>query len=142
VEGIVKPWSSIKVGNADWLREGKINLIVQYTRERHRELQHVPAIVDLGQDETQKQIFALYAGGAALGTALLAPPGLPERTLALLRRAFDQAMRDPALIDEVGRSGVDIDPLSGAELEQVVEATFRIAPDVLERARKLGPQQQ
>jgi len=141
VEGIVKPWSSIKVGNADWLRERKINLIVQYTRERHRELRHVPAIVDLGQDETEKQIFALYAGGAALGTALLAPPGLPERTLALLRRAFDAAMRDPALIEEVGKSGVDIDLLPGAELEKVVAATFSIAPDVLERARTFAPRQ-
>jgi len=140
VEGIVKPWSSIKVGSADWLREGKINLVVQYTRARHRELPQVPAIVDLGQDETQKQIFALYAGGAALGTALLAPPGVSEPTLALLRRAFDAAMRDPALIDEVGKSGVDIDALSGAELAKVVEATFAIAPDVLERARKLSPQ--
>jgi tripartite-type tricarboxylate transporter receptor subunit TctC len=141
VEGIVKPWSSIKVGNADWLRDGKINLIVQYTRERHRELPHVPAIVDLGQDETQRQIFALYAGGAALGTALLAPPGVPERMLLLLRQAFTQAMRDPALIEEVGKSGVDIDPLPGAELQRVVDATFVIAPDVLERARKLSPQQ-
>ena len=141
VEGIVKPWSSIKVGSADWLRDGKINLIVQYTRERHRELPHVPSIVDLGQDETQRQILALYAGGAALGTALLAPPGMPERTLMLLRQAFTQAMRDPALIDEVGKSGVDIDPLPGAELQRVVDATFAIAPDVLERARKLSPQQ-
>src|SRR5262245_16648900 len=88
VEGIVKPWSSIKVGSADWLREKKINLIVQHTRARHRELPQVPSIVDLGQDETQRQIFALYAGGAALGTALLAPPGVPERTLMLLRQGF------------------------------------------------------
>src|SRR6266705_1911437 len=141
VEGIVKPWSSIKVGNADWLRDGKINLIVQYTRERHHELPQVPAIVDLGQDETQRRIFGLYAGGAALGTALLAPPGVPERTLMLLRQAFTQAMRDPALIEEVGKSGVDVDPLPGAELQKVVEATFVIAPDMLERARKLSPQQ-
>jgi tripartite-type tricarboxylate transporter receptor subunit TctC len=141
VEGIVKPWSSIKVGSADWLRDGKINLIVQYTRERHRELPQVPAIVDLGQDETQRQILALYAGGAALGTALLAPPGMPERTLMLLRQAFTQAMRDPALIDEVGKSGVDIDAMPGAELQRVVDATFAIAPDVLERARKLSQQQ-
>src|SRR5215475_7264673 len=140
VEGIVKPWSSIKVGSADWLRDKKIHLIVQYTRERHRELPDVPAIVDLGHDESQRQIFALYAGGAALGTALLAPPGVPERTLMLLRQAFTQAMRDPALIEEVGKSGVDIDPLPGVELQRVVDATFVIAPDVLERARKLSPQ--
>src|SRR3954469_25893843 len=140
VEGIVKPWSSIKVGSADWLRDGKINLIVQYTRERHRELPHVPSIVDLGQDETQRQIFALYAGGAALGTALLAPPGVPERTLMLLRQAFTQVMRDPVLIEEVGKSGVDIDPLPGAALQKVVDATFDIRPDVLDMARKLSPQ--
>src|SRR5262249_8405794 len=141
VEGIVKPWSSIKVGSADWLREKKINLIVQHTRERHRELPDVPAIVDLGQDSSQRQIFALFAGGAALGTALLAPPGVAEGTAAALRQAFDQAMRDPALLEEVRRSGVDIDPLPGAELLKVVEGTFVIAPDVLERARKLSPQQ-
>jgi tripartite-type tricarboxylate transporter receptor subunit TctC len=141
VEGIVKPWSSIKVGSADWLREKKINLIVQHTRERHRELPHVPAIIDLGRDETQRQIFALYAGGAALGTALLAPPGIPEPTVTALRRAFDQAMRDQALLEDVRKSGVDIDPLSGAELQKVVEATFVIAPDVLERARAFAPRQ-
>jgi hypothetical protein len=50
-------------------------------------------------------------------------------------------MRDPALIEEIGKSGVDIDPLSGAELQKVVESTFVIAPEVLERARKLSPQQ-
>jgi tripartite-type tricarboxylate transporter receptor subunit TctC len=141
VEAIVKPWSSIKVGNADWLREKKIYLIVQYTRERHRELQDVPAIVDLAQDETQRQIFALFAGGAALGTALLAPPGVPAAAAALLRKAFDDTMRDPALLEEVRKSGVDIDPLSGAELQKVVEGTFDIRPDVLERARKLSAQQ-
>jgi tripartite-type tricarboxylate transporter receptor subunit TctC len=141
VEGIVKPWSSIKVGSADWLREKKINLIVQHTRERHRELPDVPAIVDLGQDASQRQIFALFAGGAALGTALLAPPGVAEGTAGALRQAFDQAMRDPALLEEVSRSGVDVDPLSGAELLKVVEGTFVIAPDVVERARKLSPQQ-
>jgi tripartite-type tricarboxylate transporter receptor subunit TctC len=141
VEGIVKPWSSIKVGSADWLREKKINLIVQHTRERHHELKDVPAIVDLAQDDSQRQIFALFAGGAALGTALLAPPGLPDATAAVLRRAFDRTMADPALIDEVRKAGVDIDPLSGAELQKVVEAIFVIAPDVLERARKLSTQQ-
>src|SRR3954471_6480172 len=140
VEGIVKPWSSIKVGNADWLREKKIYLIVQYTRERHRELQDVPAIVDLAQDDAQREIFALFAGGAALGTALLAPPGVPAATTAALRQAFDATMHDPALLEEVRKSGVDIDPLPGAELQKVVDATFDIWPDVLEMARKLSPQ--
>jgi tripartite-type tricarboxylate transporter receptor subunit TctC len=141
VDGIVKPWSSIKTSTPDWLRDKKINLLVQYTRERHRELPDVPAIVDLGRDAGQRQIFALFAGGSALGTALLAPPGVPEPVASMLRATFDQTMQDPALLEEVRRSGVDIDPLSGAALQDVVDSTFAIDPDVLDRARKLSPQQ-
>jgi tripartite-type tricarboxylate transporter receptor subunit TctC len=140
VEAIVKPWSSIKVGSADWLRDKKITLIVQYTHERHRELPNVPAIVDLAQDDTQRQIFALYSGGAPLGTALVAPPGLPAATAVALRTAFDDTMRDPALLSEVKKAGVDIDPVPGKALQEIVGHTFDIAPDVLEKARKLNPQ--
>ena len=139
VEGIVKPWSSIKTSTPDWLRDKKINLLVQHTQARHPELKDVPTIVELGHDEMQRQIFALFSGGAALGTALLAPPGVPERTAAALRAAFDAAMRDAVLLDEVRRSGTDIDPMAGIELHQVVDGTFNIVPDVLERARKLSP---
>jgi tripartite-type tricarboxylate transporter receptor subunit TctC len=141
VEGIVKPWSSIKTTTPDWLREGKINLIVQYTRERHPELPDVPTLVDLGRDDIQRQIFSLFVGGAALGTALVAPPGVPPAATAVLRKGFDETIRDPALLDEIRRSGVDIDPLSGAALAKVVDSTFVIDAGVLERARKLGPQQ-
>jgi tripartite-type tricarboxylate transporter receptor subunit TctC len=138
VEGIVKPWSSIKTSTPEWLRDKKIFLIVQYTRERHRELPDVPTLVDLGQNEEQRQIFSLFVGGAGLGTSLLAPPRLPASTVATLRTAFDKAMQDPALLDEVRKSAVDIDHLPGAALAKVVEGTFDIAPDTLERARKLS----
>jgi len=140
VEGIVKPWSSIKTSTPEWLRDKKIHLLVQHTRVRHPELPDVPTIVDLGQDAEQRQIFGLFAGGAALGTALLAPPGLPEGTVAALRKAFDQTMRDPALLDEVRKSNIDIDPLSGADLQAVIDSTFVIAPAVLDRARNLSSQ--
>jgi tripartite-type tricarboxylate transporter receptor subunit TctC len=140
VEAIVKPWSSIKTSTPEWLRDKKIYLIVQYTRERHRELADVPAVVDLAQNDTHRQIFALFAGGSALGTAVLAPPGLADATTAALRKAFDETMRDPALIEEVNKAGVDIEPLTGAELQKIVDGTFDIRPDVLEQARKLSPQ--
>jgi tripartite-type tricarboxylate transporter receptor subunit TctC len=138
VEGIVKPWSGIKTSTPEWLRDKKVNLIVQYTRERHPELPDVPAIVDLGRDVSQRQIFALFAGGAALGTAIVAPPGIVPSIVSVLRNAFDETIADPALLDEVRRSGVDIDPLPGAALQKVVNDTFLIDQDVLERARKLS----
>lgn len=138
VDAIVKPWSSIKSGSAEWLREGKIHLLVQFTQARHRELKHVPAIVDLAKDAEQRQILALFAGGSPLGTALTAPPGVPDTAAAALRRAFDATMRDPALLAEVAKARVDIEPLPGEALQKVVAGTFTVAPAVLARARDLS----
>ena len=77
VDAIVKPWSSIKSGTPEWLRDKKIVLLVQFTQERHRELQDVPAIVDLARDcrtapnpgavcgrRAARHCFACTAGGA------------------------------------------------------------------------------
>jgi tripartite-type tricarboxylate transporter receptor subunit TctC len=138
VDAIVKPWSSIKSGTAEWLRDGKIHLLVQFTLTRHRELPQVPAIVDLAKDGEQRQILALFAGGSPLGTALLAPPGVPGAAAAALRRAFDAAMRDPALLAEVAKARVDIEPLPGEALQKVVAGTFEVAPAVLTRARDIS----
>jgi tripartite-type tricarboxylate transporter receptor subunit TctC len=140
VHAIVKPWSSIKSGTADWLRDKKIFLLVQFTQTRHRELQDVPAIVDLARDDEQRRILALFAGGAPLGTALLAAPGVPQATTTALRRAFDATMRDPALLAEVKKARVDIEPLAGEALEKVVAGTFAVEPAVLARAQALSRQ--
>jgi tripartite-type tricarboxylate transporter receptor subunit TctC len=141
VEAIVKPWSSIKTSTPGWLRDNKIYLIVQYARQRHRELPGVPAVVDLAQNDAQRQIFALFSGGSAVGTSVVAPPGLSEATTFVLREAFNATMHDPALLEEVRKSATDIDPLPGGEVLKIVESTFDIRPDVLDQARKLSPQQ-
>ena len=140
VDAIVKPWSSIKSGTPEWLRDKKIHLLVQFTQARHRELQDVPAIVDLARDDEQRQILGLFAGGSPLGTALLAPPGVPDATATALRRGFDAAMRDPALLAEIKKAQADVDPLPGEELQKVVAGTFAVPPAVLERAQKLSLQ--
>lgn len=140
VDAIVKPWSSIKSGTPEWLRDKKIHLLVQFTQTRHRELKDVPAIVDLGRDDEQRQILSLFAGGAPLGTALLAPPGVSDATATVLRRAFDATMHDPALLTEVAKARVDIEPLTGEALQKVVAGTFNIRAEVLARARKLSVQ--
>jgi hypothetical protein len=89
----VKPWSSIKATTPDWLREKKITPIVQYTQQRHPELANVPAVVDLAQNDEQRQIFALFASGASLGTSVVAPP-LPAPVAAAVRKAFSDTMQD------------------------------------------------
>ncbi len=136
VGGMVRPWAITKTMRPEWLRENKINLLVQYTGARHPELQDVPAVVDLAENDSQRQIFALYASGSDIGRSIVAPPGVPADVLQALRTAFDETMKDPALLQEARAASLDLDPLGGSALQAVVERAAAVSPDVIEAARK------
>jgi tripartite-type tricarboxylate transporter receptor subunit TctC len=119
----------------EWLRDGKINLIVQYAGKRHPELQDVPAVVDLAENDSQRAIFALYASGSDIGRSIVAPPDLPSDIVRVLRSSFDETMRDPTFIRDVDASGLDIDPLGGIELQAIVQRVTAVPADVVNAAR-------
>jgi tripartite-type tricarboxylate transporter receptor subunit TctC len=138
VSAIVRPWSSIKATSADLLKSKKITMIVQYTQKRHPELKDVPAVVDLADNDSTRQILGLFAAGGELGTSVVAPPKIPAATVDVLRKAFIDTMHSPELRNEAARTGFEIDPLPGADVQKIVADTFNVAPAVLERARKLS----
>ena len=135
VEAVVRPWAEIAAKNADWMRDRKIYPLVQFSLARHPELKDYPAIVDLAKDQAQKQLLSLFASGSDVGNAIVAPPGVPAAVVAVLRRAFDETMQDPELRVEAARAALEIDWLAGDKLQGIVESTFDIAPEVIEKAK-------
>jgi hypothetical protein len=138
IEGVVRPWAITKTVRTEWLRDRKINLIVQYTLARHPEIAEVPAVVDLAETQAQRQILSLFASGSDIGRSMVAPPDVPAETVAVLRTAFMAAMGDPALLAEVKKSGIDIDPLPGDKLQELVLRAVDVPPQVVETARKFS----
>ena len=136
VDGIVRPWALTKTSHPEWLREKKINLLVQYAVERHPELKDVPAVVDLAETDAQRQILGLYASGSDIGRAIVAPPDLSAPTLAALRAAFQATMTDRAFLDEIKANELDFDPLAGEKLQEIVRRVENVPPGVIETARK------
>ena len=135
VEGMVRPWSVTKTVRPEWLRDGKINLLVQYALQRHPEIPAVPAVVDLAESEQQRQILGLFASGSDIGRAIVAPPGVAAETVAALRAGFMETMRDPLLRTDVEKSGTDIDPLAGEALQQLVAQAVDVPAQVVEMAK-------
>jgi tripartite-type tricarboxylate transporter receptor subunit TctC len=138
IEGMVRPWSVTKTVRPEWLREGKVNLLVQYALARHPEIAHVPAVVDLAQTDKQRQVLGLYASGSDIGRSIVAPPGVPAETLTVLRGAFMAAMRDPGLLADLAKSGTDIDPLAGDQLQEIVRQAVAMPPQVIKLARRFS----
>jgi tripartite-type tricarboxylate transporter receptor subunit TctC len=135
VEGASSSWAAVKVGKQAWLRERKIRIILQTTPERIAELPDAPSLGEIGDTPEDKQVFALYASGSAIGRSVIAPPGLPAERVSALRDAFQAMVRDPEFIAELQRTNVELEPLPGAEVEQLVIRTLNVPATVRDRAK-------
>lgn len=59
IEGGSKAWESMKVDNADWLRDKKVNILLQYATEPAPDLPGVPLFSDLGKTPEDKAALKL-----------------------------------------------------------------------------------
>jgi len=124
--------SSLK--QTDWLAQGQVRIIVQHGGRKHRELPDVPLLRDLAQSDEERQILDLMGVRDEIARPYLAPPGLPEPRLAMLRRAFDATLVDPDFIAEMQRQRLEIDgPSTGEELAAAVDKIAETPPAIVQR---------
>ena len=135
VDGASSSWAAVKVGKQAWLRENKIKIILQTTPERIAELPQAPSLGEIGDTPEDKQVFALYASGSAIGRSLLGPPGIPGERAQALRTAFQAMVKDPDFVAEIQRLSVELDPMPGDQLERLVAQTLNAPAAVRERAK-------
>jgi tripartite-type tricarboxylate transporter receptor subunit TctC len=127
VEGATSSLNTIKLTRPDWLRDKTINVLVQYSLQRDRELPDVPAVVELAHTPADKTTLSFFASSGAIGRSIVAPPGLPEENLTAWRTAFIRTMHDPAFIAEAERIKLDLDPLPGGELQVLIQTAVSLS---------------
>ena len=130
-------WSALKMARPDWLRDKKINVIMQFGLEKSRELPDVPLVLDLVKNPEDRQLMELLMGTMAVARPFMAPPGVPPARAALLRRAFDKTMTDAGFLAEAQQLQLDVEPTSGEEAQKVVQNMYATPKAVVERAKKL-----
>jgi len=124
-------WSSIKITKPEWLAGKKINLLLQMALHKSRDLPEVPLILDLARDERDRQILRLVLARQQMGWPFLAPPDLPADRAQALRQAFDATMRDAEYLAEAKQRALDVNPMTGAEIDQLVGELYRTSPDII-----------
>jgi tripartite-type tricarboxylate transporter receptor subunit TctC len=129
-------WGTLKVAHADWIKDKSVNLLVQAALKKDPELPDVPLALDLIDEPQKKQILYINFAPQAIGRPFAAPPGIPADRKAALSKAFDETMKDPDLLAEAAREKIDIGPMTGHEVDELLAKLYAIPPDVIEKASK------
>lgn len=130
-------WSSVVATHKDWLDQKKINVLVQLSTAKHPDLPDVPLITDFAKTDEQRQILRLVFARQAMGRPFVAPPGVPADRVAALRQAFIASMRDKKLVDEAKHMNLEINPVSGEKVQEIVEEVYRTPKPVAAKVAEM-----
>jgi tripartite-type tricarboxylate transporter receptor subunit TctC len=137
VEALSMPWTVFRAIRAEWLRDKKVNVLLQTGLDRAPDLPDVPRLVDLAGNDEQRQILELFSQPEKVGRSLTAPPGVPAERIAQLRSAFAATVKDPGFLADAARMRVDLSPLPGDQLQVIIEKSFDYSPAIVAKAQAL-----
>jgi tripartite-type tricarboxylate transporter receptor subunit TctC len=128
-------YSSLRMQRPDWLTNKQVNILVQLALAKTPELPDVPLITDFATTDRQRQILRLVFSRQAMARPFTAPPGIPADRKQALRKAFADTMADPAFLDEAKQRGLEVNPVSGEEIDALIGELYRSPPDVVAEVR-------
>ncbi len=127
-------WSAWKSTKPDWIAEKKLVHLIQIALKRHPDLPDVPLLLELASNDLDRKVVRLLSADTAISKALATSPGVPPDRVEALRRAYDATMKDPKFLEEADKRGVDVNPVSGEEVQKIVTEIVETEPEVRRRA--------
>jgi len=132
-------WSSAKSQKSDWLRDHKINILLQVGLDPNPELTQmgVPELWKYIDNDDDRKVTEMVVSQQVFQRSYIAPPGTPAAQIATLRTAFDATMSDPAFLADAETVRIAITPLSGAKVQEIVQKLYATPKPIIERARQV-----
>jgi tripartite-type tricarboxylate transporter receptor subunit TctC len=135
VDAVSNSWESWKSLNPDWIREKKINLLVQ-TEPKAVDLD-IPSVQELTRNDDDRQVVDLITSGDRFGKPLAAAPNVPAARVQALRQAFDATLKDPGFLAAARKAKLEIDPISGSQLQNMVAKLLATPKSLAVRAKAI-----
>ena len=116
----------------DWIRDKKINFLVQIGYERDPALADVPTLGELAKGERDKQVVNVVTLPTTVGYAYWLAPEVPAERVAILRDAFAKTVSDPNFLAEAKKLNLDIKVQTGEQIAGLVKAAAQTSKEVLD----------
>jgi tripartite-type tricarboxylate transporter receptor subunit TctC len=131
-------YTSLLSVRPEWVANKFVRIIVQENAKGAAALnqQGVPRTVDFARTPEDRQVMELVYSQAVIGRPYVLPEGVPRERVVALRKAFMAALADPALLAEAAKMRLDVEPMSGDDVQTMVAQLFAMPKRIVERAKQ------
>ena len=131
-------WDSVKVTWRKAIESGEAVVVLQVTGKGASDLPGVPQAIDFAKSDEARRLLQTGAHNAgAYGRPFVLPPGTPKDRVQLLRRAFQETLKDKEFLAEADKTKLNIEPMTGEELEKLIGELYSLEPALVARLKEV-----
>ena len=129
-------WLSVQIKAPHYISKKLLKPLIVDGFSRDPSLPNTPTFIELAKNDEQKKVFELVAISSTFGRSFFYPAGVPADRIATMRKGFNAAMKDPALIAQMKKQKLPHNPMSAAELKGLVDKVANADASTIAAARK------
>ena len=131
-------YSTVKVQYPDIMNNPFARIFAQEDMTGHPVLNKagVPLMIDLARNADERAAMQMFYGQNAIARPFILPPNVAADRVALLRKSFDETMKDPELLAEAEKMTIDVVPSNGEAVTKIVDALYATQPAVIARVKE------
>ena len=134
IDGQLVGISSVKTGQRDMWEKRAFRALVQFGRtSRHAEFPDVPTGRELAADPAMLSLIEFAEIPFFMSLPFVAPPGVPADRVKALQTAFMAMCRDPGVLEEAAKLGIDMSPIDADDILKLVARLAATPKDVIAR---------
>ena len=124
-----------------WRKKGFVRVLIVTNQKRDPRAPETPTIYELFErhktpEETRRAADVIIRGGD-FGRPQVFPPGTPAERVNILRNAMASALKDADLLGDAKRGKMDVEPVSGEELQELAAKMLSHPPAVIARVKNI-----
>ena len=120
----------------EWIAGGEAHPFLRFSHDWPAEFPATAAYIgEFADTDEQRQLLHLFSGGDALGRGFVMSRAVPPAQIAILRKAFNDTMKDPAFVSEMAKQQLPFHPSSGEEADAIIADLAGVAPPIVARAK-------
>ena len=124
-----------------WHKKGFDQHIVQTSEKRDSRIAEVPTLYEIFDKENtpdeSRRVADVILRGGDFGRPMFVGPGTPADRVNILREAYVKSMSNPELIAEAKKARMDMEPVTGEQLQALAKRVMNQPPAVIKRVRKI-----
>lgn len=138
VSGVAASWETSKLIWRNELEAGAVRVVLQTIPKPHHDLPEVPLAINFAKDDEARKLIAagVHAYGATARPYVL-PPGTPKERVRILKKAFIDTLSDGEFLAEAKKALLEINPLTGEELESIIRDLFKLDPPLISKLKSI-----